>query len=101
MGRAGIGVLLFVVSLATAAAATESTDDARAEACKVAMNERIQLCTDDCTRSALAAASDYKDTNNNVKFGCMKGCALRQVFQMQVCRQGGKSADDPTETNRP
>lgn len=100
MDRAGIGALLLVVGFATAAAATESADDARAQACKAAMNERIQLCTDDCTKMALAAASDYKDTNNNVKFGCMKGCALRQVFQMQVCRQGGSVSSDPTETNR-
>ena len=71
----------------------------RAEACKKAMNDRIQVCTDDCTRRALQAASDYVDTNNNVKFGCMKGCAIRQVMQMKVCRDGGAAPAD-VETNR-
>lgn len=75
--------------------------DGRQEACKKAMNDRIQVCTEDCTRRALAAASDYKDTNNNVKFGCLKGCAIGQVLQMRACREG-KAAEspDPTETNR-
>ncbi len=97
MKRLSMGALLLAMSLARAAAA-ESAEDARVEACKKAMNERIQLCTDNCTRTALAAAPDYKDNNNNVKFGCLKGCALRQVFQMQVCRSGGKS--ESVETNR-
>ena len=80
----------------------QAASEARIEACKAAMNQRIQVCTDECTSAALAAAPDYKDVNNNVKFGCLKGCAMRQVFQMQVCRDGGKAggADDPTETNR-
>lgn len=75
--------------------------DEKQEACKKAMNDRIQVCTDDCTSRALAAASNYKDTNNNVKFGCLKGCAIRQIFQMQACVDGKPPApEDPTETNR-
>ena len=31
---------------------------------------------------------DYKDTNNNVKFGCLKGCAVGQILQMKACRDG-------------
>ncbi len=70
------------------------------EACKKAMNDRIQACTDDCTKTALAAASNYVDTNHNVKFGCLKGCAIQQVWQMQACRDGHQAAPaDPTETN--
>ena len=48
---------------------------------------------------ALAAASNYKDTNNNVKFGCMKGCAIGQIMQMRACAEG-KDDTDPVETNR-
>ena len=74
--------------------------DARQDLCKTAMNARIQACTDDCTRAALAAASNYVDTNHNVKFGCLKGCAIKQIFQMQACRDGKDApASDPTETN--
>ena len=74
--------------------------DERQEACKRAMNARIQTCTDGCTSRALAAASDYKDTNNNVKFGCMKGCAVGQILQMRACTEGKPvQSDDPTETN--
>ena len=62
------------------------------------MNDRIQVCTDDCTARALAAASNYVDTNHNVKFGCLKGCAIRQVMQMKACREGGGTGD--VETNR-
>ncbi len=72
--------------------------DDRQEACKKAMNDRIQVCTDDCTSRALSAASDYVDTNHNVKFGCLKGCAIRQVMQMKACREDGASGD--VETNR-
>ena len=75
--------------------------DPRQEACKAAMNTRIQRCTDDCTARALAAASDYKDTNNNVKFGCLKGCAVGQILQMRACTAGTDAPPaDPTETNR-
>ncbi len=81
------------IQLASPAAA-----DDRQEACKKAMNDRIQSCTDACTNRALAAASDYKDTNNNVKFGCLKGCAVGQILQMKACREGRPL--DTTETNR-
>lgn len=83
-----------------ATAAPAAWADARQEACKKAMNDHIQACTDDCTARALAAASNYVDTNHNVKFGCLKGCALGQIFQMKAC-VSGKSvpSDDPTETN--
>jgi hypothetical protein len=75
-------------------------DDARQEACKAAMNARIQVCTDDCTQRALAAASHYVDTNHNVKFGCLKGCAIGQILQMRACAEGKNSlSGDPTETN--
>ena len=75
--------------------------DTRQEMCKKAMNDRIQACTDDCTKTALAAASNYVDTNNNVKFGCLKGCAIRQVWQMQACTDGSETkGGDTTETNR-
>ena len=97
MRRLGIGALLLAMSMAWAAHADDA-DPARVEACKRAMNERIQVCTDDCTHTALAAAPDYKDTNNNVKFGCLKNCAMRQVFQMQVCRNGGSAPS--VETNQ-
>lgn len=72
--------------------------DDRQEACKKAMNDRIQVCTDDCTSRALAAASEYVDTNHNVKFGCLKGCAIGQVMQMKACREGKSTGD--VETNR-
>jgi hypothetical protein len=88
-----------VTAFPTIGLADAAPDEARAEACKRAMNARIQVCTDECTARALAAASHYTDTNNNVKFGCLKGCALGQVFQMKVCRDGGSSTQDPTETN--
>lgn len=77
-------------------AQTARADD-RQEACKKAMNDRIQVCTDDCTSRALAAASEYVDTNHNVKFGCLKGCAIRQVMQMKACRDG--RGDGDVETN--
>ena len=79
-------------------AATAAHADEKEEACKKAMNDRIQVCTDDCTARALAAASNYVDTNHNVKFGCLKGCAIRQVMQMKACREGGGTGD--VETNR-
>lgn len=78
-----------------------ATADDRQEVCKKAMNDRIQVCTDDCTARALAAASHYQDTNNNVKFGCLKGCAIGQIFQMRACRDGkSPTSADPTETNQ-
>ena len=90
-----LGVALLPALVGTAFA------DARQEACKTAMNARIQVCTDDCTARALRAASDYKDTNNNVKFGCLKGCAIGQIFQMRACVAGRDAPpNDPTETNR-
>ena len=94
--------ILAVASLAFGLSYGHAADEARIEACKAAMNQRIQVCTDECTSAALTAAPSYKDVNNNVKFGCLKGCALRQVFQMQVCRDGGKAGggEDPTETNK-
>lgn len=79
--------------------AAPSYGDARRDACKAAMNARIQTCTDDCTARALAAASNYKDTNNNVKFGCLKGCAVGQIMQMRACT-AGTDEGDPVETNR-
>jgi hypothetical protein len=82
----------------TLLAGSAAADDGRQEACKKAMNDRIQVCTDACTARALAAASDYKDTNNNVKFGCLKGCAVGQILQMKACREGRPL--DSTETNR-
>ena len=92
--RIAIAIALWVVAIGPTFA------DVRQDACKKAMNDRIQACTDDCTKAALAAASSYVDTNNNVKFGCMKGCAVRQVLQMQACANGGSPSGDPTETNR-
>ncbi len=94
-----------IVALATGAVATYALTpyafaDARQEACKAAMNARIQVCTDDCTQRALRAASDYVDTNHNVKFGCLKGCAIGQIFQMRACVAGTDTpSGDPTETN--
>ena len=65
------------------------------------MNERIQTCTDTCTARALAAVPDYRDINNNVKFGCLKGCGVGQIMQMRACVAGNDSPSaDPTETNR-
>ena len=95
-------MILAATCVAFGVSNSRAADEARIEACKAAMNQRIQVCTDECTSAALAAAPSYKDVNNNVKFGCLKGCAMRQVFQMQVCRDGGKAGgtDDPTETNK-
>lgn len=95
LSRVNIALLVLVLTGSAAVAA----DDARQEACKAAMNARIQACTDDCTKAALAAASNYVDTNNNVKFGCLKGCAIRQVMQMQSC-SSSKDAGQSVETNR-
>lgn len=89
--------LAAAVALALVAATNVHADE-RQEACKKAMNDRIQACTDACTAKALAAASDYVDTNHNVKFGCLKGCAIGQVMQMKACRDGGSTGD--VETNR-
>ncbi len=87
------------IALVLLAVAGPARADARRDACKAAMNERIQRCTDDCTSRALAAASNYKDTNNNVKFGCLKGCAIGQIMQMRACT-AGTDEGDPVETNR-
>ena len=90
-----------VILIAMALSAAPAFGDARQEACKAAMNARIQTCTDACTARALAAVPDYKDTNNNVKFGCLKGCAIGQVMQMRACTAGTDLPPaDPTETNR-
>lgn len=89
------------IALATSAASYPAAADAHQEACKKAMNDRIQICTDECTTRALTAASNYVDTNHNVKFGCMKGCAIGQILQMRACLEGkAVISDDPTETNR-
>lgn len=95
---------MIVVSIAMAFATLPllqpALADSRQEACKTAMNARIQVCTDDCTARALAAASNYVDTNHNVKFGCLKGCAIGQIFQMRACVAGKEATSgDPTETN--
>ena len=83
------------------AASTPAAADARRDACKAAMNDRIQRCTKNCTSRALAAVPEYKDTNNNVMFGCLKGCAIGQIMQMRACIAGNDSPSaDPTETNR-
>ena len=96
--RLAIATIAFALLAASVAASGGAAwADERQEACKKAMNARIQVCTDDCTARALAAASHYVDTNNNVKFGCLKGCALRQVLQMKACRDGGGG---DVETNR-
>ena len=87
-----------IIALALVSAAGSARADERQEACKTAMNARIQVCTDDCTTKALAAASHYVDTNHNVKFGCLKGCALREITTMKACREGGGDGD--IETNR-
>ena len=93
---------LALSSLALALLSTASVQaDDRREACKAAMNARIQTCTNDCTARALAAVPEYKDTNNNVKFGCLKGCAIGQIMQMRACVAGTDApAVDPTDTNR-
>ena len=102
--RAATAGIALLASSALAAALLPSPPafaDARQEACKKAMNDRIQVCTDECTKTALAAASNYVDTNNNVKFGCLKGCAIRQMWQMRACSDGSEGkTGDPTETNR-
>ena len=92
----------FALSLSLGATATlaDKATDARQDICKASMNARIQVCTDDCTQRALRAASDYVDKNNNVKFGCMKGCAIGQILQMRACLAGTATpSGDPTETN--
>ena len=49
------------------------------------MSERIKICAEDCRQKALAA-TDVKDPNNNILFGCIKICAQDMALQMQVCR---------------
>lgn len=93
-----LALIAFACLAATSLSTSPGAADERQEACKKAMNARIQVCTDDCTSRALAAASDYVDTNHNVKFGCLKGCALRQITQMKACPSDG--ADHDIETNR-
>ncbi len=89
-----------LAALSTVWSATVVHADARRDKCKAAMNDRIQVCTNDCTGRALAAVPDYKDTNNNVKFGCLKGCAIGQVMMMRACAAGNDNPSaDPTETN--
>ncbi len=97
MGRDALKIVALALVSGTLLA-TLAVADERQDACKKAMNDRIQACTDTCTNRALAAASDYKDTNNNVKFGCLKGCAVGQILQMKACREGRPL--DTTETNR-
>ena len=97
--RLATATMALVLLAAAAARPGAANADDRQEACKKAMNDRIQVCTDDCTARALAAASDYVDTNHNVKFGCLKGCAIRQVMQMKACRNDGGGSND-IETNR-
>ena len=99
MGRTARRPIACVVAMVSFLVVGPAGADARRDACKAAMNERIQRCTDDCTARALAAASNYKDTNNNVKFGCMKGCAIGQIMQMRAC-VAGTDESDPVETNR-
>ena len=95
----GQSLALSSLALALVWAAGAHADDRR-EACKAAMNERIQGCTNDCTARALAAVPEYKDTNNNVKFGCLKGCAIGQIMQMRACVAGTDAPSaDPTERN--
>ncbi len=55
------------------------------EECKRLMSGRIKICAEDCQRRALAA-TDIKDPNNNILFGCIKKCAQDMALQMQVCR---------------
>ena len=97
--RHAIAAIAFTLLAATALPG-KARADKRQEACKNAMNARIQVCTDDCTAKALAAASDYVDTNHNVKFGCLKGCALGQITQMKICRDGDINPGGGNETNR-
>lgn len=92
-----LATVAVALALLAAAVATARADE-RQEACKKDMNARIQICADSCTTRALAAASDYVDTNHNVKFGCLKGCALREITTMKACREGGSGGD--IETNR-
>lgn len=97
--RIAAALLLSLGGLAVARA--DAPPESRQEKCKAAMNARIQACTDVCTARALAAASNYVDTNNNVKFGCLKGCAVGQILQMRACVNGADpNVSDPTETNR-
>ena len=81
--------LVAAIALALVTTAIAADADERQEACKKAMNGRIQVCTDECTSKALAAASNYVDTNHNVKFGCLKGCALHEITTMRACRDSG------------
>ena len=49
------------------------------------MSERIKICAESCRQRALAA-TDVKDPNNNILFGCIKICAQNMALQMQVCQ---------------
>jgi hypothetical protein len=54
------------------------------ETCKRQMSERINSCAEACRQRALAA-TEIKDPNNNILFGCIKICAQNMALQMQVC----------------
>lgn len=80
-----------MVAVRTAAALflalAASSEPARAadEACKQAMSEQIKTCAEACRTRALAA-TDIKDPNNNILFGCIKKCAQDMALQRQVCQ---------------
>ncbi|WP_158809159.1 hypothetical protein [Beijerinckia sp. L45] len=49
------------------------------------MSNHIKVCAEACRDRALAA-TDIKDPNNNILFGCIKICAQNMALQMQVCQ---------------
>jgi hypothetical protein len=74
-----------IVLVATWLCSTGSLARAADDECKRQMSDRIKICAEDCRQKALAA-TDVKDPNNNILFGCIKICAQNMALQMQVCR---------------
>jgi hypothetical protein len=76
----GRRALLVSACLAGALIPAQAAD----EACKRQMSDHIKVCAEACRDRALAA-TDVKDPNNNILFGCIKICAQNMALQMQVC----------------
>jgi hypothetical protein len=76
-----VALTLAFAGLVVVSSQAHAVDDA----CKQAMSARIKVCAEDCRQRALTA-TDIKDPNNNILFGCIKICAQNMALQMQVCR---------------
>lgn len=80
-----VGPRLALLGGLTAAMLSAGAARAADEECKRLMSDRIQVCAEACRGRALAA-TDIKDPNNNILFGCIKKCAQDMALQRQVCQ---------------